>query len=99
MSAELLAEYVARLGTQKKWLWEFDRERQRMLRDYHLVTQMVLWVADHPRLAKGLLSALKNSPAIFSHLVGVSGGVRRLFAVPAQRTTARTMCLRTNSKA
>jgi flavin-dependent dehydrogenase len=82
MSAELLAQYiVGRLGTQERWLWEFDRERQQMLRDYQILTQMVLWVADHPRLAKGLLSALKNSPSIFSHLVGVSGGVRHLFAV------------------
>jgi len=82
MSAELLAEYiVGRLGTQERWLWKFDRERQRMLRDYQMLTQMVLWVADHPRLAKGLLSSLKNSPKIFSHLVGVSGGVRRLFTL------------------
>jgi flavin-dependent dehydrogenase len=82
MSAELLAEYiVGRLGTQERWLWKFDRERQRMLRDYQMLTQMVLWVADHPRLAKGLLSSLKNSPKILSHLVGVSGGVRRLFAL------------------
>jgi len=82
MSAELLAQYiVGRLGTQERWLREFDRERQQMLRDYQILTQMVLWVADHPRLAKGLLSALKNSPSIFSHLVGVSGGVRHLFAL------------------
>lgn len=81
MSAELLAQYIAsRLGTQESWLWEFDRERQRMLRDYRRLTQMVLWASDHPRLAKGLLSTLKHSPRIFSHLVGVSGGVRRLFA-------------------
>jgi flavin-dependent dehydrogenase len=81
MSAALLARYIIRgLGTQENWLWEFDLERRRMLRDYQILTRIVLWVADHPRLAKGLLSALKNSPAIFSHLVGVSGGVRRLFA-------------------
>ena len=81
MSAELLARYTAsRLGTQEGWLREFDRERQRMLRDYRRLTQMVLWVSHHPRLAKGLLSMLKRSPAIFSHLVGVSGGVRQLFA-------------------
>lgn len=82
MSAELLAGYVGRrLGMQERWLWEFDRERRRMLRDYQRLTQMVLWAADHPQLAKGLLSALKDSPRIFSHLVGVSGGVRRLFAL------------------
>lgn len=82
MSSALLARYIiGGLGTQESWLWEFDRQRRRMLRDYHILTQMVLWVADHPRLAKGLLSALRNSPTIFSHLVGVSGGVRRLFAL------------------
>lgn len=80
MSAELLAKYLAgRRGTQEKWLWNFERDRQAMLRDYRILTQMVLWLAEHPRLAERLLSALRVSPGLFSHLVGVSGGVRRLF--------------------
>jgi len=79
MTAELLAKHVSRgLGRDEKWLWTFERHRQALLRDYRILTQMVLWLADHPRLAERLLSVLRMSPTLFSHLVGVSGGVRRL---------------------
>ncbi len=79
MSAELLAEYVAaHRKAGEEWLVKFERERQRMLRDYRVLTQMVLWLSEHPRLAERVLGALGESPRLFSHLVGVSGGVRRL---------------------
>ncbi len=79
LSAELLAGYIARAPKNSDaWLWRFERERQAMLRDYRLITQMVLWLADHPRLARQLLSLLRYSPGLFSHLIGVSGGVRHL---------------------
>lgn len=82
MSAELLARYVVRgLERQEEWLGEFERARRRMLRDYRMLTQIVLWVADHRRFATGLLFALKNSPRVFAHLVGVSGGVTHLFGL------------------
>ncbi len=81
MTAELLAKYLAgRRETQEKWLWNFERDRQVMLQDYRILTQMVLWLAEHPRLAGRILTVLRASPGLFSHLVGVSGGVRRLFA-------------------
>jgi len=98
MSAELLAEYVVdRLGTQERWLWKFDSERQCMLRDFQILTRMVLWVADHPRLAKGLLSALGDASTVFSYLIGVSGGVSRLFDLggedrPGTRDQASIRC-------
>jgi flavin-dependent dehydrogenase len=86
MTAELLADYVAeRLGTDERWLQDFEHERQRMLRDYRILTRMLLWLADYPRLVERLLSALRTSPSLFSHLVGVSGGVRQLFG-PGKNT-------------
>ncbi len=79
LSAELLAGYIASApDISDTWLWRFERERQAMLRDYRLLTQMVLWLADHPRLAQRLLSLLRLAPGLFSHLIGVSGGVRHL---------------------
>jgi flavin-dependent dehydrogenase len=80
MSAELLAGYIAaHLGSAEDWLPKFDRERQAMLRDYRWLTQMVLWLSERPRLGEQLLAGLRWTPGIFSHLIGVSGGVRRLF--------------------
>jgi flavin-dependent dehydrogenase len=80
MTAELLADYVTdRLGTDERWRQDFERERLRMLRDYTILTRMVVRLADYPRLAERLFSALQTSPSLFSHLVGVSGGIRRLW--------------------
>ena len=49
-----------------------------MLRDYRILTRMVLGLSSHPWLARGTLRLLRAAPALFSHLIGVSGGVRRL---------------------
>jgi 2-polyprenyl-6-methoxyphenol hydroxylase-like FAD-dependent oxidoreductase len=78
MTAELLAGYIARRPQANAWIFDFERERRAMLWDYSMLTQIVLWLADHPRLTEKVLSALRGSPALFSHLVGVAGGVRRL---------------------
>jgi flavin-dependent dehydrogenase len=79
MSAELLAGHLrGGVPADDDWLVRFDSERRRMLRDYRMLTRTVLWLSDHPRLAGRLLALLGDSPALFSHLVGVSGGVRRL---------------------
>lgn len=81
MAAELLADYVAHHSlAEQSWLQEFERERRAMLRDYRLLTQMVLWLSDHPAAGERLLSVLKRTPGVFSHLIGVSGGVRKLFS-------------------
>jgi 2-polyprenyl-6-methoxyphenol hydroxylase-like FAD-dependent oxidoreductase len=61
------------------WMWEFERQRKRMLADYRLLTRMVLWLADHPGLAERLIGTLRVAPGILSHLIGVSGGMRPLF--------------------
>jgi flavin-dependent dehydrogenase len=80
LTAELLAKHLARgLGSGDDWLWEFERARQTMLRDYRLLTQMVLWLADHPRVAQHVLGCLQASPGLFSYLLGVSAGMRQLF--------------------
>ena len=79
MTAELLSGYIARgPRTADDWIFDYERERRAMLWDYAVLTQIVLWLADHPRLTEKVLSALRGSPALFSHLVGVAGGVRRL---------------------
>jgi flavin-dependent dehydrogenase len=92
MAAELLAQSISRglaAGSRSQarnawlasdaWLSRFDRERRAMLRDYRLVTHVVLWLADHPRLAARALLSIRHSPSFFSHLIAVSSGVRGLF--------------------
>jgi flavin-dependent dehydrogenase len=79
LSAELLAGYVARSAAlDDAWLWEFERARRRLLRDYRILTSMVLALSARPWLARATLRLLRTAPALFSHLIGVSGGVRRL---------------------
>lgn len=86
MTAELLARYVPdRLDSDDSWLWEFERDRRALLSDYRILTRMVLWLAGHPQLGERLLLVVKALPACFSHLIGVSAGVRRLVAFPWSR--------------
>jgi hypothetical protein len=47
---------------------------------------MILWLADHPWLGERLLLMLNALPAFFSHVIGISGGVRRLVAFPWSRS-------------
>ena len=81
MTAELLARYMlGGLDTSDDWIGEFDRVRRAMLRDYRRLTRMVLWLADHLFWTERLLSVLRLSPAVFSHLIGVSAGMNSLFS-------------------
>jgi 2-polyprenyl-6-methoxyphenol hydroxylase-like FAD-dependent oxidoreductase len=89
MTAELLARYIssARAADELShpaWLWKFERDRRAMLRDYRAVTRMTLWLADHRRLAHGAVLSLRLWPALFSHLLGICGGV-----TPSQRAIPR----------
>jgi flavin-dependent dehydrogenase len=80
-SAELLTRYVTvATTTSDAWMMEFERERNKMLRDYRMLTGALLWLAGHPRLASGTMRTLRATPRLFNHLVGVSGGVRRLWS-------------------
>jgi flavin-dependent dehydrogenase len=83
MTAELLERYIPdRVSQDDSWLWKFERARRALLFDCRILTQMVLWLADHPRLGPRLLWLMDALPSFFSHLIGVSGGVRRLLAFP-----------------
>ena len=85
LTAELLASYIGRgLETADDWIWKFERERRALLRDFRRLTQIVLWLAHHPRLAVKILLLVRSSPFLFSHLVGVAGGTRKLFVVGQQ---------------
>ena len=85
LTAELLAKYVSRnLRKNSEWLWDFERERQALLRDHRLLTTLMLCLSDHPWLAYWLFSTMRISPGLLSHLVGVSGGVRRLWGKEIQ---------------
>lgn len=80
MTAELLAKCVLQgLGQADRWLPDFDRKRDLLLRDYRWLTQTVLRLADHALLAQWLLSVLRVAPGILSHLIAVSAGMRPLF--------------------
>ncbi len=80
LTAELLAGDVALAGVENSdWLAEFDRKRNAMLRDYRRLTGAMLWLATRPWMARQAFRALRRSPVLFSHLLGVSGGVRRLW--------------------
>jgi 2-polyprenyl-6-methoxyphenol hydroxylase-like FAD-dependent oxidoreductase len=79
-TARLLAGHLA---AARDWseaaLEAFDREREMALLDYRRVTAGVLWLARHPQLIRPALDLMSGAPAFFSHLLGVTGGVRRLF--------------------
>jgi flavin-dependent dehydrogenase len=80
LTAELLSKYVSRnLRRNSEWLWDFERDRRALLRDHRLLTALMLCLSEHPWLAYWLLSTVRISPGLLSHLVGVSGGVRRLW--------------------
>lgn len=89
LTAELLARWMpARPDADGRWLAGFERERHALLRDYRILTRMVLWLAKRPRLAEQLVSPLRFLPSLFSHLIGVSGGVRRLLGFSLQAPPA-----------
>jgi flavin-dependent dehydrogenase len=80
VTAELLAHLAPERLDDDGWLREFDRARRRLLRDHRMLTGAMVWLTGHPRLARATLDALSRAPALFSHLVGVSAGVRRLLS-------------------
>jgi flavin-dependent dehydrogenase len=80
LSAELLAGYLPRAlaDGDVEWLWRFDRQRRAMLRDYHLLTALLLQATRRPRVARTTLHLMRASPRVMGHLVGVAAGLRRL---------------------
>jgi menaquinone-9 beta-reductase len=79
-TAELLATYVTqRALAEEVWMPNFERERRAMMRDNRIVTNAALWLSRHPRLGQGAFQAMRATPALFSHFVGVCGGARTLW--------------------
>jgi flavin-dependent dehydrogenase len=80
VTSERLAHYIITHGVEQAdaWLPAFERERVSMLRDYRLLTHGVLALARRPALARAALAGLSWTPPLFSHLVGVSAGTRKL---------------------
>lgn len=83
VTSERLAEYIAAdpAAPPERWLPSFERDRRRLLRDYRLLTRGVLALARRPALARLALAGLAHAPHLFTHLVGVSAGTRRLWAL------------------
>jgi flavin-dependent dehydrogenase len=80
LSAELAARHIPRALADggDEHLWRFDRRRRALLRDYVLLTEALLFLVRRPVLARWTLRAMRGSPAVMRHLVGVAAGLRRL---------------------
>jgi menaquinone-9 beta-reductase len=58
ITAELLAEHIAHRRTaDSRWLRSFELKRRSMLWKHRILTQVVLWLSQRPRLARRVLSA------------------------------------------
>jgi flavin-dependent dehydrogenase len=79
LCAELLAAHTPRLLDGDLAAFRaFDRERNALLRDYRVLTQLVLALARRPAVARATVRLLGATPRLFAHLIGVAGGARRL---------------------
>lgn len=79
LSAALLAGSVERKDAgDTSWLPAFERSRQRLLLDYRRVTRLVLALSRRPRAAALGFELVRRYPALLSHLIGVSAGLRPL---------------------
>jgi flavin-dependent dehydrogenase len=88
LTAELLTRHIIQAwGTGDSWLWAYEHERQALLRDYRILTHIVLRLADHGWLARQMLRVLRTSPVFFSHLIGVASGVHPLFSLRMRPVT------------
>lgn len=85
LAAELLAQHaVRRAQTGDDWLAHFDRERETLLRDYRRLTALLLWLTRNPAILGVSLEAMRLLPQLFSHLLGIAGGTRRLWGAEAE---------------
>lgn len=87
LSAELLAAAIARPPAPHKpadlragddVIEEFDRRRGASYREAVLFSNLVLQLVRRPRVARGSFRLMRAVPSLFSHLIGVAGGVRPL---------------------
>jgi len=81
LTAELFANHATRHApTADHWLAAFDREREALLQDYRRLTALLLWLALNPVLFGVALAGMRRLPPLFTHLLGVAGGTRRLWS-------------------
>jgi hypothetical protein len=85
LAAALVRPAVARAGVSfdpsDDVLVEFDRRRRALYREAAALSHLVLSLVRRPPLARGALGLMHHFPALFTHLVGVAGGTRRLLPV------------------
>ena len=82
LTSELLAKHVAQgFAGGNGWAAMFERERRALLADYKRLTEALLWLAQHPRLADPIVAAIGAAPGVLSHLIGVAGGQRQLWGL------------------
>ncbi|MDP9310476.1 MAG: hypothetical protein M3R24_06245 [Chloroflexota bacterium] len=86
-TAELLAAYLCQAElTDDRWLVAYDQARSALLRDYQRLTWLLLQLGQHRGLARTILRALRHTPWLFSHLLGVATGMQSIFrSGPANR--------------
>lgn len=72
LAAELLADHLR--DEIPESLMEFDLERQRMLREYRVLTRAALWLTNARWPSIASFHILQRWPVVFSHLLGVAGG-------------------------
>ncbi len=79
LTAELLAEHMQNgFNDGVEWMSHFERERRNLLGDFRRLTSLLLWLAEHPSVASGLLSATGKLPIALSYFAGIAGGTRHL---------------------
>jgi flavin-dependent dehydrogenase len=79
LTAELLAQQMPGiLSGGDAALATFDSDRRGLLRDYVLLTRLVLGLSRRPAVAKASIHVMRALPPLFSHMVGVAGGVSAL---------------------
>jgi 2-polyprenyl-6-methoxyphenol hydroxylase-like FAD-dependent oxidoreductase len=76
VSAERLAAAVPGvLAEGVPALARFDRERRRLLRPHDWLTRALVFLVDHPRLARWTMRGMRAAPRLMTALLGIGGGV------------------------
>lgn len=74
-SAELLARSMPLdLDSDESWLWRFERNRERMLLPYRILTQTMLWLSAHRTFAGQVFALVRAWPGLFPRLLAAAGG-------------------------
>lgn len=74
LASRLIASHLAN-GIPDS-LAALDRDRQRLLRNYRLLTKSALWLAARPALSLASFQVLRFCPGLFSRLLTIAGSAR-----------------------